>query len=584
MRPKRRHLVHELMCREYGVKCTWWASMQALRYAVFGPRRKWKNIFQTKENSLLELSGDLMWITRSADHLRYSCNVMKRICGDGRVMTLYTSDLHPRPMEVAVYEIPDPHFRASIPQQEYQPVMFTLRKGGVLTRHNLETGKFYNSIFLSHLPCNSLSVSFLSDILIVKSPNFKFHHRAECLFRFHAFHMHPFKWLAKFDIDGSVFPEKEHKRRYGKLRNAEIHDDMLIVMTEKNYSLIYDAQEIMKEKMVSSIHGVEDFASNHLELVEKAPPLLFVTLAHMDILGLGACPWTYIRAVSDSVLEVRDLATEELLNGGRVMWRDRNDIQISPDYLMFHPDDSSRVIHVRTSEIRILTIREREGKRTLEEEFGYPERGRITKTVEAAKYSRSGRLIKTKFELDDSLNRAIVFNVETDLRVLIILEARRDDEHNCTKLLKVTFYDSLSYDLLHEMNLSVKVDGDIETNRLSISMDRDILNIVSHKGSQHTILVYRLKEMMEDDTDVRRMKSKRRACDNAGSSYREDESESGDGPQNEIPKKVIRKSLRTAVVERRTERRGTNKRRGKRTATNNTSNESDHTDSDEWVP
>ncbi|XP_069156253.1 uncharacterized protein [Procambarus clarkii] len=527
MRPKRRHLVHELMCREYGVKCTWWASMQALRYAVFGPRRKWKNIFQTKENSLLELSGDLMWITRSADHLRYSCNVMKRICGDGRVMTLYTSDLHPRPMEVAVYEIPDPHFRASIPQQEYQPVMFTLRKGGVLTRHNLETGKFYNSIFLSHLPCNSLSVSFLSDILIVKSPNFKFHHRAECLFRFHAFHMHPFKWLAKFDIDGSVFPEKEHKRRYGKLRNAEIHDDMLIVMTEKNYSLIYDAQEIMK---------------------------------------------------------VRDLATEELLNGGRVMWRDRNDIQISPDYLMFHPDDSSRVIHVRTSEIRILTIREREGKRTLEEEFGYPERGRITKTVEAAKYSRSGRLIKTKFELDDSLNRAIVFNVETDLRVLIILEARRDDEHNCTKLLKVTFYDSLSYDLLHEMNLSVKVDGDIETNRLSISMDRDILNIVSHKGSQHTILVYRLKEMMEDDTDVRRMKSKRRACDNAGSSYREDESESGDGPQNEIPKKVIRKSLRTAVVERRTERRGTNKRRGKRTTTNNTSNESDHTDSDEWVP
>lgn len=43
-----------------------------------------------------------------------------------------------------------------------------------------------------------------------------------------------------------------------------------------------------------------------------------------------------------------------------------------------------------------------------------------------AKYSRSGRLLKSKFEWDYSLNRALAFNVETELRILAILEAQRD--------------------------------------------------------------------------------------------------------------------------------------------------------------
>lgn len=45
---------------------------------------------------------------------------------------------------------------------------------------------------------------------------------------------------------------------------------------------------------------------------------------------------------------------------------------------------------------------------------------------DVAKYSRSGRLLKSKFEWDYSLNRALAFNVETELRVLAILEAQRD--------------------------------------------------------------------------------------------------------------------------------------------------------------
>ncbi|XP_071536269.1 uncharacterized protein [Panulirus ornatus] len=528
---KRGSMLQELRRREYGVKCTWWTSIQILRLAAFGPRRKWKQIFQTKQNSLLELSNDLLWITKPFEEQRKLYSVMQRISGEGRTVPLYKIDLYPRPKEVAVYEIPDPIFKASVPPQEYQPVMLTLRKGSVLTRHNLENGRLYNRIHLSPLPFNSLSVSFVSDILIVKSPKLKFFYRTECFFRFHVFQMHPFKRLATFDIDGSVFPDVKHKSQYGKLRNAEIHDGLLIIMTEKNFSLIYDAENI---------------------------------------------------------IEVRDLGTEELLDGGRVMWKDGNDEQISPDYLMFHPDDSSRVIHVRTSEIRILAIHERCGKRTLEEEFIYPKRGQTNKTVES-RYSRSGRLIKSTFELDDSLNTALAFNVETDLRVLVIVEARRDVEHNCTKLQKITFFDSLSYDLLHEMDIFVKVDGDIETNRLSVNMDRDILNIVSRKGSQQTILSFRLKEVMEEEeSQTEKVMLRKKICNNISNLRKNglmnsvERDEEGMENVNVRQRRALRRNSSVTAVERHSVER---KKRRRLRRNNEFSDESDdESGSDEWIP
>lgn len=51
------------------------------------------------------------------------------------------------------------------------------------------------------------------------------------------------------------------------------------------------------------------------------------------------------------------------------------------------------------------------------------------------------------------------------------------------------------------MDINVLVEGDIETNRLSVSIDRDVLNIVSHKGSQHTVLSFRLKEYFSKEED-----------------------------------------------------------------------------------
>lgn len=63
------------------------------------------------------------------------------------------------------------------------------------------------------------------------------------------------------------------------------------------------------------------------------------------------------------------------------------------------------------------------------------------------------------------------------------------------------FYDSHTYRRLHVEPVDVWVDGDIETNRLSVSIDRDILNVVSHMGTVHTILSFRLKEVFGSPGD-----------------------------------------------------------------------------------
>ncbi|MPC56131.1 hypothetical protein E2C01_050084 [Portunus trituberculatus] len=76
-----------------------------------------------------------------------------------------------------------------------------------------------------------------------------------------------------------------------------------------------------------------------------------------------------------------------------------------------------------------------------------------------------------------------------------------NDKFNATMLEKLVFYDSFSYELLHQMDINMLVEGDIETNRLSVSIDRDVLNIVSHKGTQHTVLSFRLKECFSKDED-----------------------------------------------------------------------------------
>lgn len=72
-----------------------------------------------------------------------------------------------------------------------------------------------------------------------------------------------------------------------------------------------------------------------------------ISVSHGTSHGKGSTP-----SPLSHDLQIHELASGELLEGGQVRWEDGNEQQVSPDYLMFHPDDSNKVIHIRTSKLR----------------------------------------------------------------------------------------------------------------------------------------------------------------------------------------------------------------------------------------
>lgn len=109
--------------------------------------------------------------------------------------------------------------------------MFSLRKGGILTRHDLETGQVYNLCDLSSTVLKSLTMGYSSDIIVVKSPKISLSYRTDSFFRFHVYQLHPFKFLATFDIDSSVFP--------GNL-NCWLSSFVYLLKRERNASVCLD--------------------------------------------------------------------------------------------------------------------------------------------------------------------------------------------------------------------------------------------------------------------------------------------------------------------------------------------------------
>lgn len=87
-------------------------------------------------------------------------------------------------------------------------MLIGLRKGSVLTRHNLDTGQVYDMVSLGPSSTNTLAVNYVADVLVVKSPRLSLASQSEHFFRFHVFQLHPFKHLATFDIESEVFPSE----------------------------------------------------------------------------------------------------------------------------------------------------------------------------------------------------------------------------------------------------------------------------------------------------------------------------------------------------------------------------------------
>lgn len=65
-----------------------------------------------------------------------------------------------------------------------------------------------------------------------------------------------------------ILTGKDDRGRYGKMRNAEIHDGLLLIMTDKNHTLVYDAEALIEVCLHTYIHTLE----------EKRPRYMYVCM------------------------------------------------------------------------------------------------------------------------------------------------------------------------------------------------------------------------------------------------------------------------------------------------------------------
>ncbi|RXG71163.1 DDB1- and CUL4-associated factor 17 [Armadillidium vulgare] len=519
---RKQSVVATLINREYGTPSPFWSSWLILRLSMFCQRRKWDVVAKAKCTGVVDFNYDLQWIVlaqnSSVPDMPHS--QMKRIHSNGTYQVVYQIPNVQRIRDFCIYDLPHPVYSSKTKDYEFRPTIIALRKPNILTRHDMEKGIEYDTLGLGKVIMKNLSWNCSLDQLILSSSKYK-NPENYWTIAFKIFKLHPLSHLASIAISAKAFPENfrnssyedsmiasldlvffyfnyinsiwdfcssrksfgylnkiiytDDRRQYGQFRHSEIDGSFLLVMTDKSYTLIYSAEDIIK----LADNDCNSSADCYPCEIEKAPPILFATAANMDILSFGGSPWMYIRSVNDGVLEVRDVGNEELIEGGRVCF-DETEVKISPDYLTFHMDDSNRVIHVKNSD---LSKQQEEDKK---------------QNCIQSWTTRFGRKVHMKVSLDPSLNRGLTFGLESDLNLFFILEMHR--EMVGVVLSKVTFYDNNTYEVLLELPLNLHVSGDIEDNR--IMMEKDIFSIVNKRQNSYTYFVFRLTYDNEENADV----------------------------------------------------------------------------------
>ncbi|KAL7644508.1 UNVERIFIED_CONTAM: hypothetical protein RMT77_005340 [Armadillidium vulgare] len=493
---RKQSVVATLINREYGTPSPFWSSWLILRLSMFCQRRKWDVVAKAKCTGVVDFNYDLQWIVlaqnSSVPDMPHS--QMKRIHSNGTYQVVYQIPNVQRIRDFCIYDLPHPVYSSKTKDYEFRPTIIALRKPNILTRHDMEKGIEYDTLGLGKVIMKNLSWNCSLDQLILSSSKYK-NPENYWTIAFKIFKLHPLSHLASIAISAKAFPDTDDRRQYGQFRHSEIDGSFLLVMTDKSYTLIYSAEDIIK----LADNDCNSSADCYPCEIEKAPPILFATAANMDILSFGGSPWMYIRSVNDGVLEVRDVGNEELIEGGRVCF-DETEVKISPDYLTFHMDDSNRVIHVKNSDLRILRIVNTDAEPKLQLEFQYSKQQEEDKKQNCIQSwtTRFGRKVHMKVSLDPSLNRGLTFGLESDLNLFFILEMHR--EMVGVVLSKVTFYDNNTYEVLLELPLNLHVSGDIEDNR--ILMEKDIFSIVNKRQNSYTYFVFRLTYDNEENADV----------------------------------------------------------------------------------
>ncbi|XP_068186170.1 DDB1- and CUL4-associated factor 17 isoform X2 [Antennarius striatus] len=324
---------------------------------------------------------------------------------------------------------------------------------------------------------------------------------------------HKFRYLS-WDVSQEIFYVKSIQNKetsvarqvFGSgVTDAVLSQGVLVVSysnkTVKLYSFEHIVQRYMTEKLIlgkqSSLLGGKTVGDVPFGIpvnihITDCPVVLFEVSCSNNSIRIGGYPWHYIYTPphknhkgTHHICSLKDSTTAT--NGIQNM----NCCSLESDWIIFHPDDSGRIIHVGPTIINVLKILGELNSSCpsmVVKDFSMATHRNNIPNAQVTVTS-SGRTVKRRFhQLDDDPDqetfRLVEYEDELDLLAVVVTNGEEGEGRAHIQL-----HDNQSGQLLRTFDLTEQWD---ETYRHELSIDKDTIVHVEQKKTTFCCHLYKL--------------------------------------------------------------------------------------------
>ncbi|XP_077128842.1 DDB1- and CUL4-associated factor 17 isoform X2 [Ranitomeya variabilis] len=391
---------------------------------------------------------------------------------------------------------------------DYTPSIIAVTGHNWLLRIAADTGEILQKVYLGlHRKFRYVSWDEIQETLVVRSTQktcVYSRHQNNVVCHMAVFNVFPLSLVGVLEISRNVFG--------ANVTSALISNGVLTVMHCPGLVRLYSFERILKECMQQEcVLGetcnwkgetgtVGDFPFGipcNITMTER-PPVLFEVHCRENVFQVGGFPWHYIytphKKKDKGTHHICSMDDHSMAKNGI---RDMKFCSIEPDWILFHPDSSERIIHVGPDNISVLRIKEVKDstcKYEITEEFAILA-DKEPKVDNLVTFTSSGRMVKKRYEkLDDDPEEVfsdVMYEDELDLLTVVAVTNRKEDG-----VAHVNLHCNETGRLLKKIKLADFWDV---TYSHSVVFDRDtVIHIEERRNRNFSCQVYKMHCSSED--------------------------------------------------------------------------------------
>lgn len=494
-----RRVIEYLHKRELGVKTFYRFNLQILKHIIAQKDSCYKKIWKCNSLKLFFYECRKLYF----DNYRTCFTVLGF---DHTPQKLYKLSTVPRFKDVLCCEAP-----GNLPSYDETNLscFLALTCNNWLYQLNLETGATLGKIYLS--PCYKFrqmsyesygyTVVLKSILNVSRQSDQRSNVCGDVLCAFLFFGLFPIQFIGMVELLRSVFGKD--------IINAIVMDELLMVCHQPGLVRLYSLQEILQNCLEFEVKLGAQCGHSRNEIVgefpfgfpiniqiQVRPPILYEVKCCNNDLQIGGFPWQYIIQPNRNCpnkFEVFTLDPPHKITNGLMEY---DTSHIEPDHVIFHPDNSGRIVHYSSTTFRCLAVKmKNETSPILELLFTLSLDTKKTEPVNIKTSTRSGRLVRRNDRYLESNAEAFQHSVigmhyesELDIISLLIANASNNSCHQTDGY--ANLYDNQTGNLIKKIQLEEEWEEDSEHKLI---LDCDILiHIVKNFRSLSTCYVYSL--------------------------------------------------------------------------------------------